>query len=140
MLLLLDTHVLVWTLEGDARRVGRRTRALLARAKPPGGIRVSPVSLFELMALQTLGRLRLTRHADEWIEEALADGRIRIAELTSTMAIEAGTIPREALADPLDRLLVATARGLDAALLTSDARILKYAATLSTLRVHDAGR
>jgi PIN domain nuclease of toxin-antitoxin system len=120
--------------------VGRRTRALLARAKPPGGIRVSPVSLFELMALQTLGRLRLTRHADEWIEEALADGRIRIAELTSTMAIEAGTIPREALADPLDRLLVATARGLDAALLTSDARILKYAATLSTLRVHDAGR
>jgi PIN domain nuclease of toxin-antitoxin system len=55
------------------------------------------------MALQTLGRLRLTRHADEWIEEALADGRIRIAELTSTMAIEAGAIPREALADPLDR-------------------------------------
>jgi PIN domain nuclease of toxin-antitoxin system len=111
VLLLLDTHVLVWTLEGDARRVGRRARALLARAKPPGGIRVSPVSLFELMALQTLGRLRLTRHADEWIEEALADGRIRIAELTATMAIEAGAIPREALADPLDRLLVATARG-----------------------------
>jgi len=41
---------------------------------------------------------------------------------------------------PVAALLVATARGLDAALLTSDARILKYAATLSTLRVHDAGR
>lgn len=140
MLLLLDTHVLVWTLEGDARRVGRRTRALLARAEAEDAIRVSPVSLFEVPALHTLGRIRLTRPPGEWLDEALTDGRVRVAELTRGMAIEAGGIPREALADPLDRLLVATARGLDATFLTSDQRILSYASTRSTLRVHDAKR
>ena len=140
MLLLLDTHVLIWTLEGDTRRVGRRTRALLARAEARDAIRVSPVSLFEVTALHTLGRIRLTRPPDEWLEEALADSRVRIAELTRGMAIEAGAIPREALADPLDRLLVSATRGLDATFLTGDGRILKYASTVSTLHVHDARR
>lgn len=139
-MLLLDTHVLVWTLEGDARRIGRRTRALLARAEARDAVRVSPVSLFELMALQTLGRLRLANPPDEWLEEALSDGRLRIAELTSAMAIEAGAIPREGLADPLDRLLVTAARHLDATFLTSDRRILGYTSGLSTVRVHDASR
>ena len=140
MLLLLDTHVLIWTLEGDTRRVGRRTRALLARAEARDAIRVSLVSLFEVTALHTLGRIRLTRPPDEWIDDALADGRVRIAELTRAMSIEAGAIPRGALADPLDRLLVAIARGLDATFLTSDHRILNYASTAPTLRVHDASR
>lgn len=139
-MLLLDTHVLIWTLEGDARRVGRRTRALLARGEARDAIRVSPISLFELTALHALGRIRLTRPPDEWIGHALADGRLRIAESTTAMAIEAGAIAREALGDPLDRLLVSTARGLDATFLTRDDRILKYAATRSTLRMHDAAR
>jgi PIN domain nuclease of toxin-antitoxin system len=135
--LLLDTHLLIWTLEGD-RRLGRRTRALLARAEARDAIRVSPVSLFEVMALHTVGRIRLTRTPEEWIEEAFGDGRLRIAELTRAMAIAAGAIPRVALEDPMDRLLVATARGLDATFLTSDHRILKYASASTTLRVHDA--
>lgn len=139
-MLLLDTHVLIWTLEGDTRRVGRRTRALLARAEARDAIRVSPVTLFELTALHTLGRIRLTRPPNEWTDEALANGRVRIAELTRAMAIEAGAIPREAMADPLDRLLVATARGLGATFLTSDHRILDYASAAATLRVHDASR
>jgi PIN domain nuclease of toxin-antitoxin system len=140
VLLLLDTHVLVWTLEGDARRVGRRTRALLARAEAGDAIRVSPVSLFELTALHTLGRIRFTRPLDDWLDGVLAGGRVRMTELTRGMAIDAGGIPPEALADPLDRLLAATARALEATLLTSDQRILKYASTIGTLRVHDAKR
>ena len=138
--MLLDTHVLVWTLEGDTRRIGRRTRAVLGRAEAEDAIRVSPVSLFELTALHTQGRIRLARPPGEWIDEALAGGRVRIAELTRRMAVEAGGIPRDALADPLDRLLVATARGLDATFLTSDQRILGYASTPPALRVQDASR
>lgn len=140
LLLLLDTHVLVWTLEGEKRRIGRRTRTLLTRAEARHAVRVSPVSLFELTALHTLGRLRLTHPVEEWLDTALADGRVRIAELTREMAIEAGAIPREALSDPLDRLLVSTARRLNATFVTSDRTILQHASTVSTLRVHDASR
>lgn len=138
-MVLLDTHVWVWSAHGDSRRIGRRTRRLLSRAESQDAVRVSPVTLFELTALVTLGRIRLTRRPDEWIRDSLEAGGIRIAEFSPAMAIDAGHIPRSSLADPLDRILVATARHLEATFLTSDARILDYASKLGDVRVHDAG-
>jgi PIN domain nuclease of toxin-antitoxin system len=138
--LLLDTHVWVWALEGDKRRIGRRTRALLARAEADDAVRISPVSVFEITALHTLGRLRLARRPDEWIREALESSGARISELTVSAAIDAGAVTREALPDPLDRLLVATARQSRATFLTCDERILKYSTADPALRVHDARR
>jgi PIN domain nuclease of toxin-antitoxin system len=137
--LLLDTHVWLWSVEGDVRRVGRRTRQALQRAESSESIRISPASLFELTALHTLGRVRLSRPVEQWIDEALEAAGVRIAELSPSVAIDAGCIPRDALADPLDRLLVATARRLEATFLTSDARILAYAAATRNVRVQDAG-
>lgn len=138
-MLLLDTHVWLWSAAGDARRIGRRTRHSLQRAEAREGIRISPASLFELTALHTLGRIRLARPLEQWIDEALEAAGVRIAELSPAIAIDAGCIPRDALADPLDRLLVATARRLDATFVTSDARILQYAASTRNVRVQDAG-
>lgn len=137
-MLLLDTHVWLWSVEGDARRVGRRARQAVSRAEAQEAIRVSPASLFELTALHTLGRVRLTRPPEQWIREALGAAGVRVAELSAAVAMDAGTIPRTALADPLDRLLVATARQLGATFLTSDTRILEYAAARGDLRAQNA--
>lgn len=137
-MVLLDTHAWIWSVEGDTRRIGRRARALLTRAEGQDRIRVSAVSIFEIMALATSGRLGLSRPAEGWIRDSLGTAGVRLAELTPAVAIDAGAIPRGALADPLDRLLVATARQLEATLLTSDAHILAYAAATRNLRVHDA--
>ena len=138
-MLLLDTHVWIWTLVGDAR-IGRRARSLLTRAESRDAIRISPVTLFEVMALHTVGRLQLSRSPDEWIRQAMASAPVRIAELSPAIAIDAGRIARDLLADPMDRLLVATAREMEATLLTADARILQYGARTRTLRTEDAGR
>jgi PIN domain nuclease of toxin-antitoxin system len=59
--------------------------------------------------------------------------------MTVPIALDAGTIPRTALSDPMDRLLVATARQLGATLLTGDAAILSYARETGNARVQDAG-
>ena len=138
-MLLLDTHVWLWSVDGDTRRIGRRTRQSLSRGESREAIRISPVSLFELTALHTLGRLRLARPVEQWMQEALEAAGVRIAELSPAIAIDAGQIPGAALADPLDRLLVATARRLDATFLTRDARILEYATSTGNVRVQDAG-
>ena len=97
------------------------------------------MTLFELTALHTLGRLRLTRTPEQWIREALNASGVRIAEVSPAIAIDAGAIPRTALADPLDRLLLATARQFDAVFLTSDTRILDYASEHGGVHVKDAG-
>lgn len=137
-MLLLDTHVWVWSVEGDVRRVGRRARRLLSRAESQDILRISPATLFEVTALHTAGRLRLARPPEQWIRQALDVGSVRLAALSPAIAIDAGHIPRTALADPLDRLLVATARQIDATFLTSDARILDYASETRNVRVYDA--
>ena len=135
---LLDTHVWVWAAEGDRRRVGPRTRQLLTRAARTGTVRISPVSIFEVAALQTLGRLRLAQPVEAWIRQALERMDLKIAPVAPEASLDAGLIPREALADPLDRLLVATARYLGSTLVTADDRILEYAADTSAVRTHDA--
>lgn len=139
-MVLIDTHVWIWSVEGDARRIGRIARRLLARAESADAIRVSPVAVFEVTALHTSGRLRLSRSVERWIDEALATPGVDLAPLSAAGAADAGCIPRTALADPLDRLLVATARHLDATLLTSDARILEYAAATRNVHARDASR
>ncbi len=139
-MLVLDTHIWIWTTQGDTRLIGRRARQRLARAEAQDAIRVSAATLFELVALHTLGRLRLTLSPEQWISMALAAGGVRTAEVSAAIAVDAGRIPRAALADPLDRLLVATARQLDATFVTRDVRILEYAASHSAVRTLDAGR
>jgi PIN domain nuclease of toxin-antitoxin system len=135
---LLDTHVWVWAAEGDARRVGPRARRLLTRAGKTGTGRISPVSIFEVAALHTLGRLRFALPVEAWIHGALDQMHLRIAPVAPEVSLDAGLIPRGALADPLDRLLVATARYLGSTLVTADDRILEYASDTSAVRTHDA--
>jgi PIN domain nuclease of toxin-antitoxin system len=140
VLLLLDTHVWVWAVEGNVRRIGRRTRQLLARAGSQDALRISPATVFELTALHTAGRVRLTRPIDQWVRDALEAAGVRIAALSPVIALDAGQIPRAALGDPLDRLLVATARQMNATFLTSDSRILEYAVHTGNVHAHDASR
>jgi PIN domain nuclease of toxin-antitoxin system len=139
VIVLLDTHVWLWSVDGDARRIGRRARLRLVRAEADDAIRVSPASVFEVAALYTHGRVRLSRAPEQWIHDALDAAGLRVAEFSPEMAIDAGLIPRAMLPDPLDRLLVATARYLDATLLTADARILEYARHTRRVQVQDAG-
>lgn len=135
-MLLLDTHAWVWSKAHDAR-LGRVTERLLNRAAIQNALRVSPVSFFEVATLHANHRIHFDRTLEQWIVEATQD--VRLAELTPEAAIDAGYIVRSALPDPMDRLLVATARRLDAMFITADRAILAYARG-GEVRVHDASR
>lgn len=65
---------------------------------------------------------------------------VRIAEVSPAVAMAAGRISGEVLADPMDRFLVATAHEIEATLLTADERILGYAARTRMVRTEDAAR
>lgn len=136
-MLLLDTHAWLWTLAGDTRRVSRRSRRLIEQAAAREAVRVSPATLFEIVALHTAGRLRLAHPPEQWLDESLDRPGVRLAELTRAVAVDAGLMPRSAIPDPLDRILVATARQLDATFVTADVRILAYAAATGNVRAHD---
>jgi len=138
--LLLDTHAFIWICEGDVRRVGPRARGLVRKAAARDALRVSAVSLFEVVALHVAGRLRLNHPVEGWLDEALSVAGIRTTEVAREIAVDAGFIAREALADPVDRIVAATARHLDATLLTADEAVLVYARSTRGVRVQDLRR
>ena len=137
-MLLLDTHVWIWTLEGDARRVGPRTRRQLQRGVADESIRISVASVFEITALHASGRLRLTLPVDRWIDDAVGALRARLLDISLGVALDAGRTPRASLPDPMDRFIVATARDEGATLLTCDRAMLDHARASRGVRAEDA--
>lgn len=138
--MLLDTHTWLWHTLGEAKRVGAKARRQIDRAASRGTVVLSVISIFEVAALAASGRVRFATSAETWMRQAIDAGRLEVAELTSGIAIEAGNIPSGALPDPMDRLLVATARDLDVPMVTRDARILEYVRTSRIGRAIDASR
>ena len=138
--MLLDTHTWLWHAAGDAKRIGLRARREIDRATDRGALVVSVVSVLEVTALAATGRVRLALPAETWIRQSIDAGRIRVAEVTLAIALEAGSIPKAALPDPMDRLLVATARAWDIRIATRDAAMLEYVAAQGGLRAIDVSR
>ena len=73
--------------------------------------------------LVELGRVRLRQGFDEWIDVAAATETVQLLDVTPAVAKELLHLPRAFHRDPADRLIVATARALDLAVLTDDGPI-----------------
>ena len=123
----LDTHALVWLLQGSDR-LGPGARALIEAAANGDGAFVAAISAWEIAMLVAKGRLALDRDVGEWLDAALALPGLRLAPLEPHVAVDSTRLPGEPHGDPADRMIVATARRHAATLITDDARVLAYSA------------
>ena len=119
---LLDTHVWIWWMIGDARLPARERNAL---DKLPSGQRpkLCDISLWEVALLVQLERLRLDQRLDEWLRIAASPATVDILPITPDVVAEMNRLPRSFHQDPADRLIAATARAAGLSLATHDARI-----------------
>jgi len=124
--LLLDTHVWVWFVAGDASKLAPRTVSGVERAVRDGRCLVSVISVWELGMLEAKGRVRLGGAIDAWVAASRRPPGVTLAELSPEIAIESTRLPGDVHGDPADRILIATARVLGATLVTCDERILTY--------------
>ncbi len=126
MPLLLDTHVLVWLLDNSARISGQ-TYAQIEQAADQDQLFVSAITPWEIAMLVAKGRLRLARDVADWLAAALALPGIHLEPLSPAIAVASTRLPWQVHPDPADRILLATARHLDATLLSADRQMLAYA-------------
>ncbi len=122
-MILLDTHVVIWAVD-DSPRLGARTRASIAGDDDR---RVSAMVGWEIAMLVDRGRLALALPIDTWVERSLASLAARDVPVSRAIALEAGRLGDGLHGDLCDRLMVATARALDCALVTADEQLLRYA-------------
>lgn len=131
MKVLLDTHTLIWWLN-DQTRLSPAQREVLGTITPASPVLVSDISLWEVATLCSLGRIRLGIPLREWLNKAVAPPLVRRQGISPAIAAELAELPDSFHRDPADRILVATARVLGAALITQDRRIID-AALVDTL-------
>jgi PIN domain nuclease of toxin-antitoxin system len=123
--ILLDTHVLIWLVEDDPS-LATPVAAAIDLSGERHEVLVSAISFWEIGTLISKRRLELSLPLRDWTAQALSQPGFVCVDLTPRTAIESSLLPQGLHADPADRLLVATARDLDATLVTHDRRILRY--------------
>ncbi len=123
-MILVDTHVLVWW-QCSSERLAERHLAML-RDHEREGILVSAISFWEVALLVSKRRLDLNAPLSEWTARVLADPTLEVVPASPQVLIESTRLPGLFYPDPADRIIVATAREHDLALLTEDARVLAY--------------
>ncbi len=128
-LILLDTHVLVWTRSGD-HRLGPRARREIDQALTANGVGVSAVSFWELEMLRQKRRIEIDYDVREWRRLLLHEGLTEFP-LDGELAIRAAGLS-DIGADPADRFIVATALA-GHLLVTADRRILSWPGSLSRM-------
>lgn len=123
-MILLDTHVWVWWVHGDARLTKPQMEAIAANE---GGIvGVSAISCWEVAKLAQYKRLELPCPLENWFRQALLYPGVRLLELTPEIAMESCRLPGTFHRDPADQLIVATARTHGCSLVTSDQKLIDY--------------
>lgn len=125
--LLLDTHVWVWFMLANAE-LATDEQTAINRAASSGQLRIAAISVWEAALLASRGRIAVGRPLAQWIEEAISAPGLSIEPLLPQIAVEACSLPDAFHRDPVDRLIVATARVANATLMTRDRQILDYAA------------
>jgi PIN domain nuclease of toxin-antitoxin system len=120
---LLDTHVLLWWVNGDPRLSSEQLQ-ILEQANEDQPLWVSDISLWEIATLASLKRIELQIPLRDWLERATAPPLVQRMPISPTVAVEVAALPPDFHRDPADRIIVASARVLGANLLTRDDRII----------------
>jgi PIN domain nuclease of toxin-antitoxin system len=121
-LIVLDTHVVVWSVSGSTRISARAKRAIEQSLRQGPAI-ASAISVLEIATAVRRGRLVLELPLDEWLDDLRALPDLRFEPVSVEIARLAGGFADTAPGDPADRIIVATAQTLRAKLVTADTRL-----------------
>lgn len=120
MKVLIDTHVLLWGIQGSVR-VPVRVRELLATSE----VWLSVASIWEIIAKVQIGKLELPKPASNYLADKLKENGVSVLALTFDHVRRLEEIPLRHR-DPFDRILIAQSLAEHLPLVTSDTAFAGY--------------
>lgn len=125
-MIVLDTHALLWWVNGDSQISAGAAKAIERARNGDGQIIMSAITAWEIAILVSKGQLVLSKDVDDWIDTVSQIEGVKFAPLTQELAVQSVRLPGDFHPDPADRMIVALARHLSAPLVTADSKIRAY--------------
>jgi PIN domain nuclease of toxin-antitoxin system len=123
--LLLDTCAIIWLSQDD--KFAESAKAVIQRARRAKvTICVSQMSAWEIGMLVSKDRLPAVKDAGRWFNEFVKAAQMTVWPLTTEILVSSSFLPELSHGDPVDRILIATARLQNFAIVTRDRPILAY--------------
>lgn len=122
---LLDTCAAIWIANGDSLR-GPAVGALREASTDGDALAVSPMTAWEIAMLVAKGKIALSLDPAVWFERFLSLPGVTLAAMPPAVLIASCALPGAPPADPVDRILAATARASGYTLVTRDRHLLAY--------------
>jgi PIN domain nuclease of toxin-antitoxin system len=121
VLILLDTHVVIW-LAQDQHRISSRAHNAITNTREGGqGLAVSSMTLLELARLASQKRIQLTPNLEAFLREV--ERRFAVLPITGRICVQAFEFPASYPKDPAERVIGATALIEGLSLVTADQAI-----------------
>lgn len=123
--LILDTHILIWYVEGI--NLSESQVALIDQMRDKASLYISAISIWEIALLVSRERIALSIDLDQWIKQALSITGLNLVDLSISILTQSCTLSNYEHKDPADRMIIASARSINSHLMTSDQKIIDYA-------------
>ena len=107
-------------------RMDTETRWEISEAAYDGRLYLSPMTAWEIGMGVAKGRISIPLAPLDFLDRFIDLMQAKLSPLTPAILISSCNLPGAVHGDPMDRILIATARALDMVLVTSDQPILAY--------------
>lgn len=124
-MILLDTHALIWWVNGAAELSIPAARAI-QKSRKSGRINVSSMSVWETAMLIRHERLVLSIPLVEWVDRIEKLPFVQFLPVDNGIALDSVNLPGHFHKDPADRIIVSTARVHNLPLVTRDGNMHRY--------------
>ncbi|TPL07737.1 type II toxin-antitoxin system VapC family toxin [Mesorhizobium sp. B2-4-11] len=122
--ILLDTCALIFV--ANEERISEQAEAEISEAAYDDRLYVSPMSAWEIGIGVAKNRLKLPLGPLEFFQRFLRLMQAQLTAVSPEILIGSSNLPGRLHDDPMDRILISTARNLDMVLVTRDEPILDY--------------
>jgi PIN domain nuclease of toxin-antitoxin system len=119
---LVDTHVMLWWLNGDVR-LSPAARALLA--DPASELLWSLASSWEIAVKCAVGKLRVEHGVERLLSDIVVGQGMVLRDVRQADCVRLAGLPMHHR-DPFDRMLVAVAQGEGVPVLSADGKLRAY--------------
>jgi PIN domain nuclease of toxin-antitoxin system len=116
---LADSHAVLWYTQGS-RRLSPRATSALTEAEATDGVIVSVASLVDLWYVTQTTKALTEAEVSDVRKAIITSPAFTLQPIDLDVADATTAIPRDMLADPWDRFIVATAKVLEVPLVTRD--------------------